>query len=139
MSAIQIQRLRREIGWAQQSYAAINSHLEHGEPAGLLESALAQFLEHASMARLLSLYLGEASLDRRALRLRQIFRSADFDRVIEGPMQPRFGLNIYRVADERFDLNELMSALDDLLTLLDEELPGRNQEQPGEELNGEPV
>ena len=139
MSAIQIQRLRREIGWAQKSYAAINSDLEHGEPAGLLESALARSLEHASMARLLSLYLDEASLDRRALRLRQIFRSADVGRVIEGPMQPRFGLNVYRVADERFDLNEVMVALDDLLTLLDEEVPGGNQERPGKQLTGESV
>lgn len=114
-----VDQLRNEIDLAQQAMTGIESAIKDAASFDELRPTLDAFLKHAILARLFSLYLGEASLDPAALELRDLFRSAANDRM--GTMEPRYGMGVFRVADERFDFEAISDALADLKEMLDRE------------------
>lgn len=119
-----IERLRNEIRLAQEAVLALDAATDCGDTLDEMRPILDEFLEHATLARLFSLYLGEVSMDPAAIELRDLFREADDERLTDGLMEPRFGMGVYRIADERFEIDAISNALHKLSELLDREEGG---------------
>ncbi|WP_332716114.1 hypothetical protein [Pelagibacterium mangrovi] len=116
-----IKRLRNEIKLAQEAVLALDTAADCGDTIEEMRPTLDEFLEHAALARLFSLYLGDASMDPAAVELRDLFREAADERLIDGMTDPRFGMGVFRIADERFEIDAISNALHKLGELLDRE------------------
>lgn len=115
-----IERLRDEIRLAQEAVMALDAATDCGDTLEEMRPILDEFLEHATLARLFSLYLGDATMEPAAVELRDLFREAN-ERMTDGLMEPRFGMGVYRIADERFEIDAISNALHKLSELLDHE------------------
>lgn len=116
-----IERLRLAIRVAQEAAHVLDDAIEDDCAFEELRPILDDIIEHASLARLFSLYLGEASMDPAAVELRDLFREANSESLTDGLLEPRFGMGVYRVGDERFDIEAISNALSKLDALLDRE------------------